>query len=48
LTALPPEKVTLPQLSDDRIPLICREACNLLIAAARPIAKQNLPRREEA
>lgn len=25
------------------LPLLCQEACNLLVAAARPVAKKNLP-----
>ncbi len=45
---MPPYKHALIKLQDDRIPLICREACSLLIAAARPIAKENLPKKEGA
>jgi len=48
IMGIPPDKLALTKLQDDRIPLICREACNLLIAAARPIAKENLPKKEGA
>ena len=41
ITGMQPDKIALTKLSNDRIPLICREACNLLVAAARPIAKGN-------
>lgn len=44
VTSLPAVRRTLDDLPPDRIPLLCREACNLLIAAARPIAKGNLPK----
>lgn len=44
ITSLPAGKLTLESLPPDRIPLICREACNLWIAAARPVAKGNLPK----
>jgi sirohydrochlorin cobaltochelatase len=44
---LPAEKLSLAFLPPDRIPLICRELCNLVVAAARPIAKGNLPMKEE-
>ena len=37
---------TFDDFPPDRIPLLCREACNLLIAAARPIAKGNLPKED--
>jgi len=43
-TCPPPSKFSLDTLSSDRIPLICRELCNLVVAAARPIAKGNLPK----
>jgi sirohydrochlorin cobaltochelatase len=40
---LPPER-RIPDLRPPgRIPLLCREACNLLVADARPVAKGNLP-----
>jgi sirohydrochlorin cobaltochelatase len=42
--SLPEDKRTLAELPSDCIPLICREACNLIVAAARPIAKGNLPK----
>lgn len=29
---------------DSRIPILCVEACNLLVADCRPVAKQNLPK----
>ena len=41
VTSLPAERRTLDDLPADRIPLLCRESCNLLIAAARPIANGN-------
>lgn len=44
LTSLPESKLSLESLPSNRIPLLCRESCNLLVAAARPIAKGNLPR----
>ena len=44
VTSLPAPRRTLDDFPPDRIPLLCREACNLLIAAARPIAKGNLPK----
>lgn len=43
VTSLPPGKRCLGELPADTIPLICREACNLVVAAARPVAKGNLP-----
>ena len=43
-SSLPASKLTMGDLPADRIPLICREVCNLIIAAARPIAKENLPK----
>lgn len=43
LDVFPREKCSLADLPPDRIPLICRELCNLVVAAARPIAKGNLP-----
>jgi sirohydrochlorin cobaltochelatase len=30
------------------LPILCAEACNLLVAACRPVAKQNLPKVEAA
>ena len=44
---LPPLKFSLESLEEDRIPLICREVCNLVIAAARPLAKENLPKEKQ-
>ena len=44
--SLPSEKLSLDALPSDRIPLICRELCNLVVAAARPIARGNLPKKE--
>jgi sirohydrochlorin cobaltochelatase len=44
LTSLPASKLSLESLPANRIPLLCREPCNLMVAAARPIAKANLPR----
>jgi len=46
IPSLPPEKLSLDALPSDRIPLICRELCNLVVAAARPIARGNLPKKE--
>lgn len=43
VVSLPPAKCSLAELPTDRIPLICREFCNLAVAAARPVAKGNLP-----
>ena len=43
VTSLPSSKLSLESLPADRIPLLCREPCNLMVAAARPIAKGNLP-----
>lgn len=42
LASLPPSKLTLEGFPSDRIPLLCRELCNLVVAAARPVAKGNL------
>lgn len=39
VTSLPASKLSLESLPPDRIPLLCREPCNLLVAAARSIAK---------
>jgi sirohydrochlorin cobaltochelatase len=44
VTSLPTSRTTLDDFPPDTIPLLCREACNLLVAAARPIAKGNLPK----
>lgn len=46
VTSLPAARRTLDNFPADRIPLLCRESCNLLIAAARPIAKANLPKED--
>lgn len=46
VNSLPEEKRSLSTLPLDRIPLICRELCNLVVAAARPIAKGNLPKKD--
>jgi sirohydrochlorin cobaltochelatase len=46
ITSLPVSKLSLEELPPDRIPLLCRELCNLVVAAARPIAKGNLPKKE--
>lgn len=46
VTSLPAARRTIDDFPADRIPLLCREACNLLIAAARPIAKANLPKED--
>jgi hypothetical protein len=46
VTTLPSSKLSLDHLPSDRIPLICRELCNLAVAAARPVAKGNLPKKE--
>jgi hypothetical protein len=46
IESLPSSKLSLDALPADRIPLICRELCNLVVAAARPIAKGNLPKKE--
>jgi len=46
LSGLPVAKLSLDTLLSDRIPLICRELCNLVVAAARPIAKGNLPKKD--
>jgi len=43
VTSLPASKLSLESFPADRIPLICRESCNLIVAKARPIAKGNLP-----
>jgi len=44
LRSLPASKLSLAGLPSDHMPLICREVCNLVVAAARPIAKGNLPK----
>jgi sirohydrochlorin cobaltochelatase len=46
VSSLPVGRNTIEDFPADRIPLLCREACNLLIAAARPIAKGNLPKED--
>jgi len=46
VSSLPEEKRSLSGLPPDRIPLICRELCNLVVAAARPIGKGNLPKKD--
>jgi len=35
---------TVPQSRIESLPILCGEACNLLVAACRPLAKQNLPK----
>ena len=42
ITTLSDQKKSVP-LNPREIPLLCREACNLLVAAARPLGKMNLP-----
>jgi sirohydrochlorin cobaltochelatase len=44
VTSLPSTKLSLESFPANRIPLICREACNMMVAKARPIAKGNLSR----
>ena len=46
VSSLPADKRTLEGMTSRRIPLLCRELCNLVVAAARPIAKGNLPKKE--
>jgi sirohydrochlorin cobaltochelatase len=46
LSGFPVEKLSLDTFPANRIPLICRELCNLVVAAARPIAKGNLPKKD--
>jgi sirohydrochlorin cobaltochelatase len=46
ITTLPSSKLSLEELPSNRIPLLCRELCNLVVAAARPIAKGNLPKKD--
>lgn len=46
VTSLPVGRRSLHDFPQDRIPLICRESCNLVVAAARPIAKGNLPKED--
>jgi len=46
LSGFPAEKLSLDMLPTNRIPVICRELCNLVVAAARPIAKGNLPKKD--
>lgn len=40
---LPAGRFLREPLREGGIPLLCREACNLLVSDARPIAKSNLP-----
>lgn len=40
ITTLPVEKTTVDKTLQSEIPLICREACNLLVAAAREVVKR--------
>ena len=47
VASLPESRRSLAGLSPDTIPLICREVCNLVVAAARPIAKGNLPKEDQ-
>jgi sirohydrochlorin cobaltochelatase len=42
ISSLPASKLRVEGGVSGRIPLICREVCNLVVAAARPIAKENL------
>ena len=44
LDFFPVPKRSLAVEASREIPLICREVCHLVIAAARPIAKANLPK----
>lgn len=46
VTSLPESRRSLVGLPSDTIPLICRELCNLVVAAARPVAKGNLPKQD--
>jgi hypothetical protein len=46
IDTFPASKLSLERLPNDRIPLICRELCNLVVAAARPIARGNLPKKD--
>jgi sirohydrochlorin cobaltochelatase len=39
ITSLPPEKLRAPAASE-RLPLLCHEACNLLVAQAREVVKK--------
>ncbi len=41
--SLPADKFDATACAKDELPLLCAEACNLLVAAARPVAKKNLP-----
>ena len=42
VTSLPPDKFR-PTLDAAQIPLLCAEACNLLVAKAREVVKQSVP-----
>jgi sirohydrochlorin cobaltochelatase len=48
LDFLPPERRTMDSHSAQRIPLLCCEACNLLVADARPVAKRNVPEENQS
>lgn len=39
-TVLPHQKIELANIKDSEIPLLCREACNLLVAEARKVVKK--------
>ncbi len=39
----PPITIHDSPFTNHTVPILCLEACNLLVAAARPLAKQNLP-----
>lgn len=43
LDFFPTDRLRHDLLLPGRIPLLCRETCNLLVSDARPIAKTNLP-----
>ncbi len=43
LKGLSPAKTDPDGVREGEIPLLCAEACNLLVAAARPVAKQTPP-----
>ncbi len=40
ITSLPEEKINVAAVASSEIPLLCREACNLLVAAARDVVKK--------
>jgi len=45
---LPPERRATDPHALELIPLLCREACNLLVADARPVAKRNVPEENQS